>query len=209
MTEDTEIVEQDDGSAIVTLPEAPEKEESSHFENLAEKLKPYDLNSLATDLLDLIEKDQEARKKRDEQQEEGIKRTGLGGEAPGGATFDGATRAVHPALAEGCVDFSARAIKELFPPKAQSRQKSTEKLTTDAFWTRPRGSGITSTGSSPRRSRNIATRRKFSSRSFPWAEVSTKSSGMTPPSSVFGWNLYQSTRCSFRTPHKASTLLHV
>jgi len=128
MTEDTEIVEQADGSAIVALPETPEADESSHGENLAEKLSYHDLNSLATDLLELIEKDQEARKKRDEQQEEGIKRTGLGGEAPGGATFDGATRAVHPALAEGCVDFSARAIKELFPAKGPVKTKINGKI---------------------------------------------------------------------------------
>ncbi len=126
--QDDLIEEQPDGSAIVSVPEEPETEDSSHGENLAEKLKSYDLNTLATDLLELIEKDQEARKKRDEQQEEGLRRTGLGEDAPGGATFDGASKVVHPALAEGCVDFSARAIKELFPAKGPVKTKINGKV---------------------------------------------------------------------------------
>jgi len=110
------IEEQDDGSVIVEMPPEAEPAEASHFANLAETLDAFTLNTLASDLFDLIEKDKKARKKRDEQYAEGIKRTGLGDEAPGGALFDGASRAVHPVLAEGCVDFAARTMKELFPP---------------------------------------------------------------------------------------------
>lgn len=109
------VTELEDGSALVA-DDAPEAVGSSDFNaNLAESLSEFELNSIATDLLELIEKDKEARKARDEQQEEGIRRTGLGDDAPGGATFSGASKVVHPVLAEGCVDFSARAIKELFP----------------------------------------------------------------------------------------------
>jgi len=125
-TEDTEmddIEELDDGSAIVKMPEAPESEDSDHYSNLAETLPDFDLNTLSSDLLDLIAKDKEARKKRDEQQEEGLRRTGLGDDAPGGATFDGASKVVHPVLAEGCVDFSARAMKELFPAAGPVKTK--------------------------------------------------------------------------------------
>jgi hypothetical protein len=110
------VTELDDGSALVEMPEEVETVESSHYDNLAETLDTFKLNTVAADLLELIEKDKEARKKRDEQYAEGIKRTGLGDEAPGGAMFDGASKAVHPLLAEGCVDFAARTIKELFPP---------------------------------------------------------------------------------------------
>lgn len=108
------VEELDDGSAIIAM-EVEEEVESDFYSNLAETLDAFTLNTLATDLLDLIEKDKEARKKRDEQYEEGIKRTGLGDDAPGGAMFAGASKAVHPVLAEGCVDFAARTIKELFP----------------------------------------------------------------------------------------------
>ena len=112
------VVENADGSATVLDQEEPESETSDNFyENLAEKLKDSELAPLASDLLEKIEMDRESRKKRDEQYEEGLRRTGLGNDAPGGAQFEGASRVVHPLLAEACIDFSARTMKELFPPK--------------------------------------------------------------------------------------------
>jgi hypothetical protein len=119
-----QITELDDGSVLIeeAALEAPAAE-SDHFANLALKLTPFQLNTLATELLDLIEKDEKAREARDKQQEEGIRRTGLGDDAPGGATFSGASKVVHPALAEGCVDFSARAMKELFPANGPVKTK--------------------------------------------------------------------------------------
>lgn len=116
------VEEQDDGSALVSVPEEPEVDRS-FSENLAETLDQFKLNTIASVLLDLIEKDREARADRDKQQEEGIRRTGLGDDAPGGAQFDGASKVVHPLLAEGCVDFSARAIKELFPANGPVKTK--------------------------------------------------------------------------------------
>ena len=112
-----DLQEQADGSATVTFDEPEEpKEDSGFMSNLAETLPSSMLAALSTTMLDAIERDKESRKKRDEQYAEGIKRTGLGNEAPGGASFDGASRAVHPVLIEGCIEFSARAMKELFPP---------------------------------------------------------------------------------------------
>lgn len=111
----TDVTELEDGSALVDL-EGDEPAKSKSFdENLAETLDSAVLSRLATDMIDAIERDKEARKRRDEQYAEGIRRTGLGNEAPGGATFEGASKAVHPVLIEGCVDFAARSIKELFP----------------------------------------------------------------------------------------------
>lgn len=110
------VEEQEDGSALVTLPEDDEANEDPDFgENLAETLDQYILDSLGTDQAELIESDRRSREPRDKQQAEGIKRTGLGKDAPGGASFEGSSKAVHPMLAKGCVDFASRAIKELFP----------------------------------------------------------------------------------------------
>lgn len=118
------VTELPDGGALIELDSADDEAGETDFtDNLAESLDSFQLNSIASDLLDLIEKDKEARKERDKQQEEGIRRTGLGADAPGGATFDGASKVVHPVLAEGCVDFSARAIKELFPSSGPVRTK--------------------------------------------------------------------------------------
>jgi len=112
----SDVEDTEDGGAIVRFGEEEEAvSESEFYSNLAETLPEGDMDEVAQDFLGLISKDKEARKKRDEQYEEGIRRTGLGDDAPGGAQFQGASRVVHPMLTEVCVDFSARAIKELFP----------------------------------------------------------------------------------------------
>lgn len=114
---DDGVEDTDDGGAIVTIDEdegLPDGD-SDFYANLAETMPEPELAALSSRLLDLISKDKDARKKRDEQYEEGIRRTGLGDDAPGGADFQGASKVVHPLLTEACVDFAARAMKEIFP----------------------------------------------------------------------------------------------
>jgi hypothetical protein len=125
LDEETQDVEElEDGSAIVTLGEYEgPTEDPDFYENLAETVNIFDLEKIGMRYLDLIEKDKEAREKRDKQYEEGLKRTGLGDDAPGGANFFGASKVVHPIMAEACVDFAARAIKEMFPPDGPVRTK--------------------------------------------------------------------------------------
>ena len=119
----SDVEDTEDGGAIVRLGEEEEEPsgESEFYANLAETMPEADMDAVAQDLLGQISKDKEARKKRDEQYEEGLRRTGLGDDAPGGASFQGASRVVHPMLTEVCVDFSARAIKELFPPEGPAK----------------------------------------------------------------------------------------
>lgn len=117
-----EVQEQPDGSAIVRMDEfAGPKEDQDFYANLADELDPWRLDKMAMRYVDLITKDKEARKERDKQYEEGLRRTGLGNDAPGGANFMGASKVVHPAMAEACVDFESRAIKEMFPPDGPVR----------------------------------------------------------------------------------------
>lgn len=111
-----QVAENDDGSADITFQDELPADPTSFDANLAELLDPEILHSMGSTLVELVEKDKESREKRDKQYEEGIRRSGLGDDAPGGAQFNGASKVVHPMLAEGCVDFAARAIKELFPP---------------------------------------------------------------------------------------------
>lgn len=112
-----EVIELDDGSVVVNFKEkqSPLKD-PEFYANLAEELDEGVLESIAIEYLDYIEVDKEARKQRDKQYEEGLRRTGLGKDAPGGAVFDGASKVVHPVMAEACVDFAASASKELLPP---------------------------------------------------------------------------------------------
>ena len=120
----SDVVEMPDGSAVVSMEDTSGPEESPDFyANLAESMDSYDLDNLGLRYVNLLEKDKNAREERDKQYEEGIRRTGMGKDAPGGANFLGASRAVHPVMAEGCVDFASRAIKELFPPDGPVRTK--------------------------------------------------------------------------------------
>jgi hypothetical protein len=112
-----EVIELEDGSVVVNfIPKSSPKEAPEFYTNLAEVFDEEILNGLAQEYLDLIDVDKESRKQRDKQYEEGLRRTGLGKDAPGGATFDGASKVVHPVMAEACVDFAASSSKELLPP---------------------------------------------------------------------------------------------
>lgn len=112
-----EIEEKEDGSAIVRLPDISVANNPEFYANLAETLPEDVLDKIASDLIEKVERDREARKQRDKQYAEGLKRTGMGKDAPGGAEFDGASRVVHPALARACVEFTSRVMREIFPPQ--------------------------------------------------------------------------------------------
>ena len=129
--EDSDIEDTEDGGAIVKLDGDEAERTEDFYANLAEDMGDSELKRIAQQYVDLITKDKEARKKRDEQYEDGIRRTGLGDDAPGGADFMGATKVVHPMLTEACVDFAARAIKELFPPEGPVRDKIVGEVTGD------------------------------------------------------------------------------
>lgn len=119
---DMDIEELPDGSAVIKMDDGPEFN-PEFYDNLADSISPSVLSELTFRYLDLLETDKQARELRDKQYEEGIKRTGMGNDAPGGATFAGASKVVHPAMAEGCIDFSARAMKEMFPPDGPVKSK--------------------------------------------------------------------------------------
>jgi len=122
--EDANVEEMPDGSAVVTMEEFNGPSENEDFYgNMAENYDFFELDKIALRYIDLVGKDKEARKERDKQYEEGLKRTGLGNDAPGGAQFQGASKVVHPIMAEACVDFASRAMKEMFPPDGPTRTK--------------------------------------------------------------------------------------
>jgi hypothetical protein len=90
-----EVIELDDGSIVVNFqPKQGPIKDPEFYANLAEEFDEDLLQKLAVEYLDFIDVDKEARKQRDKQYEEGLKRTGLGKDAPGGATFDGASKVV-------------------------------------------------------------------------------------------------------------------
>ena len=114
---DEEVIELEDGSVVINYkPTESPNQNPEFYANLAEEFDEGMLDALAYEYLDLIDVDKESRKDRDKQYEDGLRRTGLGKDAPGGATFDGASKVVHPVMAEACVDFAASSAKEIIPP---------------------------------------------------------------------------------------------
>ena len=122
--ETLEVEDTEDGGAVIRLQnDEDEQRHLEHFANIVDEVDQAALTDIVSDLLDKISKDKEAREKRDKLYEEGLRRTGLGDDAPGGAQFTGANKVVHPLLVESCVDFSARFMKEAFPPTGPVKSK--------------------------------------------------------------------------------------
>lgn len=127
--EDVSVEDTEDGGAVIRLENAHDLEEKKeHFANIIDEVDQSELRAAVNELLDKIEKDKEAREKRDKLYEEGLRRTGLADDAPGGAQFTGANKVVHPMLVEACVDFSARMMKEVFPPSGPVKSKIVGKI---------------------------------------------------------------------------------
>jgi len=119
-----EVEDTEDGGVILKMEdEEDERETLEHFANIVEEVDKEMLDEAVDDLMEKISRDKEAREKRDKQYEEGLRRTGLGDDAPGGAQFTGANKVVHPMLVEACVDFTARFMKEIFPPNGPVKSK--------------------------------------------------------------------------------------
>ncbi len=111
------VTDTDDGGAIVQVGDDVAKRPNKEwYDNIADDFDDGVLSKISTRLLLDIERDKKSREKREKDYEEAIKRTGLGKETPGGADFEGASKAVHPMLTEAVIDFASRAIKELMPP---------------------------------------------------------------------------------------------
>lgn len=114
----------DDGGAVVKFGEdGGDDEDKDFFRNLANELPEDQIQTLATNLLEYIENDKASREGRDKKYAEGIKRTGLGDEVPGGEAFDGASQAVHPMLTKGTIYYQSHTINELMPPRGPVRDE--------------------------------------------------------------------------------------
>jgi hypothetical protein len=122
---ESDIEELPDGSAVVRLDTNGPQDNEDFYQNLADSdvIDAFELDSMALKFIELVGKDKQARGQRDKQYEDGIRRTGMGNDAPGGATFAGASKVVHPVMAEACIDFASRAIRELFPADGPTRTK--------------------------------------------------------------------------------------
>jgi len=109
---------------------SPEKS-NSFGDNLAEDMDDMALSQLASDMLDLIRSDREARKKRDELYKDTLKKTFLAEDKEAGAPFQGASKVNSPLITQACIDYLSRTSKELLPPDGPARMKVLGKVTKD------------------------------------------------------------------------------
>lgn len=114
----------DDGTATFVFKEDPKEDVDDDFTaNLADGMDDIALAAIARDLIDAIKIDKQSRERRDKQYEEGLRRTGLGDDAPGGAPFPGASKTVHPMLVEATIDYAGRVQAELLPPSGPCKAR--------------------------------------------------------------------------------------
>jgi hypothetical protein len=94
----------------------PRKKESSKFgDNIAEYLDDEVLGRIAHDVIERFDWDHQARMPWYEREVKGIRLLGVTDKTDGGAKFKGASKVVHPLLAEACVQFQARTMSEMWP----------------------------------------------------------------------------------------------
>ena len=84
-SDELEVEDTEDGGAVIRLKDEQDNAENrAHFANIVDEVDPSELATTCSELLEKIERDKEARSKRDKLYEEGLRRTGLGDDAPGG-----------------------------------------------------------------------------------------------------------------------------
>ena len=83
--------------------------------NLAEFIEENELGRIANEVIETFDWDYESRKDWYEREVRGIRMLGVTSKTDGGANFAGASKAVHPLLAEACVQFQARTVSEVWP----------------------------------------------------------------------------------------------
>lgn len=134
-----------DGSIIVDFEPVegglPNMAEPGHFENLAEYLRPQELAEIGSYILQKVDDDIESRSEWATKISQGLTKLGLIDEPKTDAPFEGASRVRHPLLAEACVQFQARAIKELFPAKGPVKARIMGKKDREAEERRDRVEG--------------------------------------------------------------------
>jgi hypothetical protein len=116
------VTELPDGSAEIDLSGGSQKPKSDKFKaNLAEEMDDAELNRIATEILEGIDRDDDSRKDHLEMIAEGMKLLGLiiesanASSASSSAPLEGMSTVRHPLLLEACQLFQANALGELLP----------------------------------------------------------------------------------------------
>ena len=88
---------------------------NEHYANIAQFLSPSQLSTIAQEVLEMVEADENARKPWFERAAKGLESLGVVDEGNVKPPFKGASTVTHPLIAEAIVQFQARSLKELWP----------------------------------------------------------------------------------------------
>lgn len=98
------------------LASQPPIPDQGHYENLVELVDDGELSRLAQDIINWVQYDERSRDDWSKREIKGIQALGVSdNHAPIGAGFEGASKVVHPLLAEAVVQFHSRALPEIYP----------------------------------------------------------------------------------------------
>ena len=122
MGESPEVMEMDDGSAIVGEfePEMPMPADAPFDANLAEYVDEAELGRVASDLVGSVDDDMSSRQEWEEVYTKGLEFLGMQYEERT-EPFEGSSGVVHPLLAESVTQFQAQAYRELLPASGPVR----------------------------------------------------------------------------------------
>lgn len=91
-----------------------------HYDNLVDRLDGGELSRLATDIINWVQYDERSRDDWSRRERKGIQALGISDNNTNiGALFEGASRVVHPLLAEAVVQFHSRALPEIYPSSGE------------------------------------------------------------------------------------------
>ena len=120
-----------DGSiSLIPLEEVEEVREievnappDNWHENLADALSPNERMSIADEVIEYYDLDEQVREQHFDRLREGLKLLGLEDTPQSDVPFNGASTVQHPVIAEAITQFQARAIEEMFPANGPVKAK--------------------------------------------------------------------------------------
>ena len=118
--EEIEIVEEEDGGALVDFDPSEEMEDVGFDANLAESMSDRELGSISSELMGEFDANKASRQEWEDAYTEGLELLGFNYEERT-EPFRGATGVTHPLLAEAATQFQAQAFNELLPSSGPVR----------------------------------------------------------------------------------------
>jgi len=108
---------------LYTLNNPIQEKDEGHYANLADDMSEGELASIAQQVEDWVDEDESSRDDWKTRESKGIKALGVSEKTIGGASFEGASKVVHPLLIEAITQFHSRALSEMWPADGPVKTK--------------------------------------------------------------------------------------